>query len=63
MSSRPCCSATRKAPPPLDSVLVEFEAWLDAIKGKSSYLFTGEQIVQTAATLEAIFKSLRAANP
>ena len=44
-------------------MLVEFEAWLDAIKGKSSYLFTGEQIVQTAATLEAIFKSLRAANP
>jgi predicted dehydrogenase len=44
-------------------VLVEFEAWLDAIEGKSSYLFTGEQIVRTAATLEAIFKSAESGKP
>jgi predicted dehydrogenase len=42
---------------PLDSVLAEFEAWLDAIEGKTPYLFTAEQIVQTAAALEAIFRS------
>jgi predicted dehydrogenase len=42
---------------PTDSVAAEFEAWLDAIDGKGPYLFTPEQIVHTAAVLEAIFKS------
>ncbi len=42
---------------PTDSVLAEFEAWLDALDGKGPYLFTSEQIVHTAAALEAIFKS------
>jgi predicted dehydrogenase len=42
---------------PTDSVAAEFEAWLDAIDGKGPYLFTPEQIVHTAAVLEAIFRS------
>ena len=42
---------------PSDSVFAEFEAWLDALDGKGPYLFTGEQIVHTAAVLEAIFRS------
>jgi predicted dehydrogenase len=49
--------------PPLDSVLAEFEAWLDAVEGKTPYLFTGAQIVQTAAALEAIFRSAESGKP
>lgn len=44
-------------------MLAEFEAWLDAIEGKTTYLFTAEQIVQTAATLEAIFRSADSGKP
>ena len=42
---------------PTDSVLAEFEIWLDALEGKKPYPFTAEQIVNTAAALEAIFAS------
>jgi predicted dehydrogenase len=42
---------------PTDSVLAEFEIWLDAVEGKKPYPFTAEQIVNTAAALEAIFAS------
>jgi hypothetical protein len=42
---------------PTDSVLAEFEIWLDALEGKKPYPFTAEQIVNTAAALEAIFTS------
>jgi predicted dehydrogenase len=43
--------------PPTDSVLKEFEVWLDALEAKAPYPFKPEQIVQTAATLEAVFAS------
>jgi predicted dehydrogenase len=45
--------------PPTDSVLKEFEVWLDALEAKAPYPFKPEQIVQTATTLEAIFASAK----
>jgi predicted dehydrogenase len=45
--------------PPTDSVLKEFEVWLDALEAKAPYPFKPEQIVQTATTLEAIFSSAK----
>ncbi len=42
---------------PMDSVLAEFEIWLDGVEGKKPYPFTAEQIVNTASALEAIFAS------
>jgi predicted dehydrogenase len=45
--------------PPTDSVLREFEVWLDALEAKAPYPFKPEQIVQTAAALEAIFASAK----
>lgn len=42
---------------PRDSVAAEFESWLEALDGKSSYPVTPDQVVHTAAVLEAIVRS------
>ena len=42
-----------------DTVTQNFEAWADAVEGKTSYRFTDDELVENIRVFEAIVKSTR----
>ena len=48
---------------PVDSVLMNFNSFADAIEGKAEFMITPEQMVHNAAIMEAVEKSVATNTP